>query len=117
MSSTPLAEVEAGTEVYIPALITATVEAPAAQSTAITFSLSAPDGTLTTVSSPNAAITGPVAGTDPDNPSLATTRWVYKTPVLMQAGNYAIEAQSTGGIAVAKRGRIHVPVFTPFLTP
>lgn len=110
--------VEAGSEMYVESVFVATVHAPLATSTAVTFSLSAPDNTLTTVTSPNAAITGPTAGTDTvDGVTVATTTWVWKTPILMQSGRYAVEAQSTAGILVAKRSIVKVPSFAPFATP
>lgn len=110
--------VEAGTECYVKAVFRATPEAITAASTAVTFTLSAPDGTLTTVSSPNAAITGPTAGSETvDGVALTTTTWVYKTAALAQSGAYTVEAQSTAGILAASRSRIVVPSFAPFLTP
>lgn len=109
--------VEAGCDAYIETVFIATVHAPTAASTAVTFSLSEPDGTLVAVNSPNAAITGPTAGTDTiDGVTVTTTTWVWKTPVLDQAGRHSIETQSTAGILAAKRLTIIVPSFAPFIT-
>lgn len=110
--------VEAGTECYIEAVFRAAPEAVTATSTVVTFTVSAPDGTLTSVSSPNAAITGPTAGSQTvDGVALTTTTWIYKTAPLLQAGTYSVEAQSTAGILAATRSRIVVPSFAPFATP
>ena len=110
--------VEAGSDAYVETTFIATVHAPAATSTAVTFTLSEPDGTVTTVNSPNVAITGPTSGTDTvDGVTVTTTTWVWKTPVLDQAGRHAVESHSTAGIVAAKRSVIVVPSFEPFLTP
>jgi hypothetical protein len=118
MTTIALGEVDAGTEAYIEAVFRATSEAPTAASTAVTFSLAQPDGRVLSKTDADPEVTGPTAGTEVvDGVTLTTTRWVYKTPALALVGRYTVEAQSTAGMLVTKRGRLEVPTFAPFTTP
>jgi len=89
-------------------------------STAITFSMMLPDGTsITPVSSPNADIVGPTAGTTttPAGVVLTTTTWAWKVPLLAQSGTYTVRWASTAGLIAQDNSRIIVPLYTPFATP
>lgn len=71
---------------------------PTAIATAVTVRVRKPDGTVSTVSSPNAAI---------DNPS--SNVWRYTFPdVLDQSGTWWVRVESTAGLAAAEEVRITV---------
>lgn len=92
--------VERGNWRYAQFVFTASSIDPSAASTTVTFSLTEPDGSLTTVTSPNAAITGPTPGA---SGSLTTTTWVWKTPIFDQVGRHTIDCKSVGGIIAEHR--------------
>lgn len=105
--------------------ITVTITAPNVTghltdtSTAITFVMHLPDGTLTTpVSSPNADIVGPTAGTVSVNGvTLTTTTWAWKVPLLTQPGNHVIRWTSTAGLIAQDTIKLPVDDYAPFVTP
>lgn len=114
-SQARLGVVETGNEVYIKFVVTAPVIAPSATSTAVTFTIHYPDDTEVSVSSPNASITGPTAGTAVvDGVSCATTTWHYKTPAFTKVGNSTVRARSTAGILCSDDSTIYTPAFAPF---
>lgn len=89
-------------------------------STAITFSVMLPDATVSTpVSSPNADVAGPVAGTkvvtvNGVTTTLTTTTWYWKMPLLVLSGNYTVRWKSTAGVIAQDNSRLVVPTFAPF---
>lgn len=87
-------------------------------STAITFVMHKPDATETApISSPNADIAGPVAGTTVvDGVTLTTTTWYWKVPLLTLPGDHTIRWTSTAGIVAQDNSTLSVPIFTPFAT-
>lgn len=118
---TDLGVVESGNRPWVEAVVTApnvpghTGDA----STAITFTISKPDGTVSApVSSPHADIVGPTAGSVVvDGVTLTTSTWHWKVPTLDLAGVHHIRWTSTAGILAQDRSFLTVPAFAPFPTP
>jgi len=70
----------------------------AADPTAVTFKLKAPDDTVTTVTAPDAAIANPTVGT-----------WTYQLSTLTQEGVWTIRAEGVGGVDTAVEATFNVP--------
>lgn len=64
-------------------------------STAVTFTVTEPDGTVTTASSP-----------DPDIGNPSENVWTYQMSVLTQFGPHLIVAQTTAGVESLRRGSL-----------
>jgi hypothetical protein len=121
MTSNNIGVAETGNRPWVSAVVTAP-NVPGHltdASTAITFNMVKPDGTLATpVSSPNADIVGPTAGTVVVNGvTLTTTTWFWKVPTLTLAGDHVIRWTSTAGCIAQDNSRLVVPSYAPFLTP
>jgi len=115
--NTIIGRVETGNEVHVRFVITAPTITPAATSTAVTFTRHNPDGTEQTVSSPNAAITGPTAGTTTiDGTIVATTTWTWRTPTFTQPGVSTVRARSTAGMIASDNSAIVTPSYAPMST-
>lgn len=116
-----LGQIATGNRPWVTAVITApnvtghTTDA----STAVTFGMSKPDRTeITPISSPNADIAGPVAGTIVVNGvTLTTTTWYWKVPTLTQPGVHTIRWTSTAGVIAQDTAELSVSVFAPFAAP
>lgn len=97
--------IESGNFRYVDSTFTATSHDPSAASTAVTFTLTLPDGSIVTASNGAAAVTGPVAGSAA---GLTTTMWSWQTPVFTQVGRYQLDAVSTAGLNAAHRIQLFV---------
>lgn len=116
--SNQLGVVETGNRPWIKAVVTApnVTGHLTDASTAVTFNMMLPDGTLgTPVSSPNADIAGPTAGTVVVNGvTLTTTTWFWKTPLIVQVGYHTVRWTSTAGVVAQDNAYFTTPPFAPF---
>lgn len=116
--SNKLGAVETGNRPWIKAVITApnVTGHLTDASTAITFNMMLPDGTLgTPVSSPNGDIAGPVAGTTVvQGVTLTTTTWYWKIPLLTQPGDHQVRWTSTAGVVAQDNSYLQVGAYTPW---
>lgn len=105
---------ETGNVVFIEATFVATRIAPTAQSSAVTFTVVAPDGTETTTSSVNGAIAGPTVTTLGDGRKQSV--WTLTLTVPTTPGRYTVRSRSTAGLVASQVDWFDVAAYTPLTT-
>lgn len=116
-----LGEIETGNIVYVEATFIATRIAPTAQSSAVTFTVVAPDDgdeetdPETETSSPHADIAGPTVTTLGDGRKQSV--WVLTLVAPELPGRYIIRSRSTAGIVASQIDAFDVLAYVPLSAP